>query len=210
MNGPPVTIAIVRSHAHRFVTPIGRCIPWASFLGRQSSSKTCSKPSEKPPTDVLQNVNILPNGAMIVNNADLPVIQVSAVVSGFNVTGTVIWLSNLRGTYSEATGKMTAKARFQLHVTSDAPGFNNSNCKVPPVGINMSTDKPGAAAFLNGEGTIVDNTAIVNAVPDSACGSFLFVDYSDEVNSYLNLPSLTSGDNILTLRLRMTPSLPPP
>jgi hypothetical protein len=74
----------------------------------------------------------------------------------------------------------------------------------------MSSDKPGGAAFLNGEGAIVDNTAIVNKVPDSACGSFLFFDYSDEVNNFLNLPSLNSGDNVLTLRLRMTPSLPPP
>jgi hypothetical protein len=50
----------------------------------------------------------------------------------------------------------------------------------------------------------------VDKIPDGACGSFLFFDYTSEINNYLMLPSLNQGDNILTLHLRQSPVLPPP
>ena len=97
----------------------------------------------------MNNVNIQPIGAMSVQKADLPLIQVTGDIGfGITATGTVNWLSNIRGTYSQTTGKMTAKFRFQLHITSNSPNFNNNNCKVPPTGFTMASDNTGGAALL--------------------------------------------------------------
>ncbi len=93
--------------------------------------------------------------------------------------------------------------------TSDLPGFDNSNCIIPRTTLNLSTDNPGGSLCFGGNCTVVDNTFVINAIAAGSCGSSFLGDYATLINQQVGLPSLTPGDNVATLVIRMTPALPP-
>ena len=112
------------------------------------------------------------------------------------------------GAYDRNTGSFAAAADADLKLTSNAPGFNNNRCIIPTTTLNLSTDDLGGSLFSGGNGTVVDNSFVVNAIPLGACGGIV-ANYTFLINNALGLPSLTPGNNTLILVIRMDPPLAP-
>jgi hypothetical protein len=120
--------------------------------------------------------------------------------------------SDATGTYDRNTGEATLQIAMNLVIYSpNAPGFDNSGaCAVPATQLAFDTNNPGGSLFLNGDGTVVDDTFVMDQLPHGACGTIMGNhDYADMLNPQLGLPSLNSGDNSLTLHLHMRPAIGP-
>jgi hypothetical protein len=120
----------------------------------------------------------------------------------------------VNGTYDRATGIAAANVMLDTKITSDnAPMFDNQHCIIPTTSISLSTENTNAVRFTTigqyGDGTVVDNTFVVDRIPAGACGGNAVLNWTDIINNQLGLPSLNPGDNILTLHLRMDPPIGP-
>jgi hypothetical protein len=149
------------------------------------------------------------NGTIFIaqNNIQFP--SFSYTISGVDLNVDVLVQSDLNGTYNYNTGQATASLKLSAHATSNAYGFDNTNCILPTVSLNGSTDNTGGMTFSGGNGIIVDNTFTAQAIPAGACGHGIFLDYTQIINDFLGLPSLNPGDNILALHIIMNPALTP-
>lgn len=157
-----------------------------------------------PPTDGWDNVAIDGSGNVSGGQSDFH-IGAATLTATFHFTVQLRAQSDLSGTYDVTTGIMTASLNLDAKITSnDAPGFNNNTCIIPqqtlnldtvsdPLGVNFSADGQGRET-----GTIVDHTVPLDAIPHGACGSFVGIDYADEINGNLGLPS-GSGHNLFQL-----------
>src|SRR6266849_6471691 len=167
---------------------------------------------QDPPTSTLNNVSITDDGtgvgSLLVARNDISFAPIDLVVSFYTVHAELRAQSDLIGTYDRRSGWLTAAGDFDLKLTSNAPGSNNSTCIIPATTLAISTDDAGGWSFVSGKGTAVDNTFSVNAVPHGRCGSYVAFDYADLLNVNLSLPS-RSGANTLALVMRMTPPLAP-
>jgi hypothetical protein len=163
-----------------------------------------------PPDTGLNNVTIADDGTFDVAQSDISLgSKTFDLGSGITATAELRAQSDAIGTYDRDTGSATMTITLDVHVTSNAPFFDNDNCIVPAVDLTLSTDNDGGAQFSGGQGTVVDNTFVVQAIPVGACGNVFGTDYAGIVNGFIHAPSLNPGDNAISLNLRMDPALPP-
>ncbi len=165
-------------------------------------------------TEGWPHVSLNPHGKLSssAKHFDLPPYHASELCYDFNVQ--LEALSKLQGTYDPTTGNSTTSLTLDVYVTSpNAPGFDNQNCKVPPVTLNFTTDNGTPFAMNAGGtaeiGTTVDNTFAAPAIPQGACGSLGgFIDYANAINGYFGLPS-PAGANTFSLNVAITPAVGP-
>ncbi len=167
---------------------------------------------QDPPASTLNNALIADDGTLFVAQSDISFEPIDvAVFTGFGTFVVHVELraqSDLIGAYDRNTGSFAAAADADIKLTSNVPGFNNNRCIIPTTTWKLSTDDLGGSLFSGGNGTVVDNSFVVNAIPFGACGGF-FPDYATALNNALRLPSLTPGNNTLILVIRMDPPLAP-
>ena len=163
---------------------------------------------DDPPTSAFNNVSVGDDGTVFGAQADISFVPIDGMMAGFTFHIQMRPQSDLAGTYDRTGGSLTASVAFDLKITSNAPGFDNNNCIVPASAFSFSTDDIGGSTFSGGQGIIVDNAFVVNAIPPGSCGSFFGTDCARLINGNFGLPS-PSGNNMGSLIIRMSPALIP-
>ena len=97
------------------------------------------------------------------------------------------------------TGITTLNASLRINVDpqgSSPPGFG-SNCAVNPINVQLSSSKPDGVGYnvSTGRVTVADHNFNVPAA--SGCGSFLGINYNNELNGSLGLPT-SDTDAVIT------------
>ncbi|HEX7167880.1 MAG TPA: SpaA isopeptide-forming pilin-related protein [Acidimicrobiales bacterium] len=136
------------------------------------------------------------------------------IVDDFVVTMTFSPLTDFTGFVNPLTGAVSL--RMQLRIDLDG-GPLDADCQINPIDINAlvsgTTSPPGpntpitGVPYVDGRATIVNNSF---SVPGAQfCGSAFFgaVDFNDELNNNLGLPS-AAGNNEAQLLVEFTPKRP--
>ena len=166
-----------------------------------------------PPTDGWDHISINPHGKVEGSSKHFHVGAASITAGGFHFMAQLEAVSKLSGTYDPSTGNSSVSVTLDVHITStDAPNFNNDTCRVPANALNLTTDNGTPFTTDPNDptreiGTVVDNTFAAPAIPHGTCGSFIIVDYADQINTQLGLPS-PSG-NTFSLNVAITPAIGP-
>jgi hypothetical protein len=171
---------------------------------------------DRPPTSGLYEVQITDDGTgagtLFISQSNItiqPVVLEVGHQAIFQIQ--LLAQSDAAGTYDRNTGEATIQVALNLVIYSpNEPGFDNSgSCAVPATEMSFDTSNPGGSLFLNGDGTVVDNTFVMDRLPHGACGSHMDNEYSDLLSKKLGLPSMNTGDNTMTLHLHMRPAIGP-
>jgi hypothetical protein len=183
-------------------------LPGSFFQEGTNNPATFGSNPPAPPY-LFSGVDITDSGTFDVPSSGirLPTI-VTQLGGGLYISYTPRLQSDVTGTYDRHTGTSTLGFSLDLYIDSNQPNFNHQNCIVPATSVNLSTENAPGHRYVNGVGTLVDDTFPLNAIPPHSCGSFFGLDYTNEINSAFGLPS-PSGQNKLHNVTLMSPALRP-